>query len=210
MSDSFFHDVYGKTLKESIIFEQKTLLVDKPNNISKLILEKFDSIKAIDVDSNNKQIIIEDDKVNKHPCMSSVIEILDFLNTTFVNNSSNLDILPSYIQQILYEMKKEDNNLNIKIFFIKIVINCPHIFDKYFKYFLPILIKYSLEKNNGGKGFHYFLRDIATQVISSNVELDISKENSDLCSNYVNSLIKVSGDQKNLIFKTNLSKLNIN
>ncbi len=203
VTDSFFHDLYGKTLKESIVYEQKTLLVDKPKELSKIILDKLENIKSSQNETKEKLLTIEKDMVNRHPCMETVLEILEFLFKNFPGN--NPDLLPAYLQHILYELKNEETNTNIKIFFIKIMINSPHIFERHFKHFIPILIKFSLEKNIGGKGFHYFLRDIATLIIITNFQLDLNKENADLCSNYINALIKLSGDQKNFIFKTNLS-----
>ena len=68
-------------------------------------------------------------------------------------------------------------------------------------------MRYSTEKNTGGKGFHYFLRDIASVIIShidQISKLEFSKENIEIASEYINHLIKLSGDNKNIIFKTNL------
>jgi len=216
ISDSFFHDAYGKTMKETILFEQKSINIGNPQNISKIILESIESEKNLLKDnnkSNNKLTSIEEDKVNKHPIMQNILIILDLLYNKNPENFKSEKIIPLIIQEILNELKHPECTLNIKIFFLKIIINKPEVFQFYIHLFLPILMKFPVDKNNQcGKGFHYFHRDISTLLLSIPNEfllekIIFNKENVDLISNYINALIKLSGDSKNIIFRTNLKIL---
>jgi len=155
--------------------------------------------------TSSQSIKLEKDYVNYHPCMESLVEIIDFLHINFADTRTN-DILPGYIQQILSELKREDCHINTMIFFFKLIVNKPEVFEKYIHVFFPLMLKYCVAKNNGGKGFHYFLRDITCLLTNYSPNLDYNKENVELISNFVNYLIKISGDTKNIIFKTNLSK----
>jgi hypothetical protein len=209
ITDSFFHDAYGKTLKETLVMEQKTLNLERPKELSKMLIENLEGFnKKYSGEGENKKIsktIIEEDKVNKHPVMETMLIILDHLYKKNLALNSYTSAMPPYIQEILSELKREDCSLNMKIFFIKIIINKPEIFEPYLQQFLLPLIKYSCDKNNGGKGFHYFLRDVATLIISNkNLKCEFNRENVEAMSNYINCLLKVSGDTKNIIFRTNL------
>lgn len=55
----------------------------------------------------------------------------------------------------------KDCKLNVLIYIIKIVLNRSKVFDPYASSWMDVLVKYAMKetKPNGGKGFHYFLRD---------------------------------------------------
>lgn len=59
-------------------------------------------------------------------------------------------------------------------------------------------------KNNGGKGFHYFMRDLCTLLVSWNFTPDDSPKHKLLCTTMVNTLIKFGADKSKLIFNTNI------
>jgi len=65
-----------------------------------------------------------------------------------------------------------------------------------------------VEKNNGGKGFHYFMRDLCTLLISwSHFTPDESSaKNKLLCTKVINTLVKYSADKTKMIFNTNICK----
>ena len=107
-------------------------------------------------------------------------------------------------------MNRDNLSLNQKIFFIKVILNKIDIFEPYIDNFIPFLINFVIvEKSNCGKGFNYFFRDIATTILScKELKLEINKGNIDMMSNYINTLLKLSGDNKNIIFRTNLKIIN--
>jgi hypothetical protein len=52
----------------------------------------------------------------------------------------------------------------IQIFFIKLIINRPNVFNQ--DTWLPILVRYLGLPQNGSRFFHYFYRDAAKQAIA--------------------------------------------
>ena len=72
-------------------------------------------------------------------------------------------------------------------------------------WFEPIC-KYIVDKNNGGSGFHYFLRDLTTMLVSWNFTPDDTSKNRALCTEAINALIKCSADKTKMVFNTNIRK----
>jgi len=100
------------------------------------------------------------------------------------------------------EVSKPGVSLNTRIFILKLVTNLEDIFSPYAKFWFKPIAEYISEKKNGGVGFHYFTRDLCSLLLafceapynfSPNPE---STEDRLLCSNIVNSLIRVSADKK--------------
>ena len=51
------------------------------------------------------------------------------------------------------------------IFMLKLLINAPYYFEEYKKDFLRHLFSYLQLENNGGYGFHYYMRDVVNLII---------------------------------------------
>ena len=221
VSDSFFHDAYGNTMKKSLVFTQNDLdmsfLAQIKNGIN-LNFGDNSTAEKLNKFINNNVLKIEEDYVNKHPIMNSMVIILTHMHELFFNNqnkNSNQNSLlvtkmPTHLQLLLNEMNRDNLSLNQKIFFIKVILNKIDIFEPYIDNFIPFLINFVIvEKSNCGKGFNYFFRDIATTILScKDLKLEVNKGNIDMMSNYINTLIKISGDNKNIIFRTNLKIIN--
>lgn len=63
-------------------------------------------------------------------------------------------------------------------------------------------------KNNGGKGFHYFTRDLCTMLASwATFTPEPSPENKLLCTKIANNLMMKVADKVKLIFNTNIQIL---
>ena len=81
-------------------------------------------------------------------------------------NSLLVAKMPNHLQLLLNEINRDILSLNQKIFFIKVILNKLDIFELFMDNFIPFLINFVIiEKNNCGKGFNYFFRDIATTLI---------------------------------------------
>ena len=231
VSDSFFHDAYGATIKKSLAFTQNnfdmSFLAQIKNGINLNFTNStnLNNTGKINDLINSNVLKIEEDYVNKHPIMNSMVIILTHMNNLFFNNKSqNTSIssrrnnpnsllvtkMPTHLQLLLNEMNRDNLSLNQKIFFIKVILNKLEIFEPYIDNFIPFLINFVIaEKSNCGKGFNYFFRDIATTILAcKELKLEINKGNIDMMSNYINALIKISGDNKNIIFRTNLKIIN--
>ena len=109
--------------------------------------------------------------------------------------------MPKFAQYLLNEFKQESTHINIKIFILKIVVNNPKLFKPYASQWFEPICNYILCKKSGGKGFHYFLRDLCTMIISWDYVPESNPTNKLLLSNVINNLILISADVIKLIFK---------
>ena len=81
------------------------------------------------------------------------------------------------------------------------------MFEPYAAHWFEPIANYILEKNNGGKGLHYFMRDLCTMLISWQAFVpEESNKNKLLCTQVVNTLVKYSADKTKMIFNTNICK----
>ena len=95
--------------------------------------------------------------------------------------------------------------MNVKIFILKMVSNNAKMFEPYSKYWFEPICQYVILKDNGGKGFHYFLRDLCTLLISWNcTPKNPSDDEKKLMTKVINTLIRISTDEVKLIFKQNI------
>ena len=72
---------------------------------------------ANNVDVNTE---IEDDVINRHPCMVNLLRLVDFLNKTFP------DPIPSWMVSIGNYLGQFDINLAERVLLIKLILNRPH------------------------------------------------------------------------------------
>lgn len=81
------------------------------------------------------------------------------------------------------------------------------MFSPYAQHWFEPIANYIIEKNNGGKGFHYFVRDLCTMLISwSHYTPEETPRHKLLCTQVINTLIKYSADKAKIIFNTNIRK----
>lgn len=113
--------------------------------------------------------------------------------------------MPLFMQNLNQEIRREGVHINVRIFILKILINNPTLFAPYASEWFEPVCKYITEKNNGGKGFHYFMRDLCTMIISWNYVPDETVgKNKVVCTSVVNTLVKCAADKAKLIFNTNI------
>jgi DNA-dependent protein kinase catalytic subunit len=110
--------------------------------------------------------------------------------------------MPLFAKYLHSEFQAPETHLNVKIFILKIISNNAKLFKPFAdKWFEPIC-QYVILKDNGGKGFHYFLRDLCTMLISWNyVPVNPDDSSKLLMTKMVNSLILIAADEVKLIFK---------
>ena len=112
--------------------------------------------------------------------------------------------MPKFAHYLLEEFCRQDTHINIKIFILKIVTNNPKLFKPHANLWFRPICEYIISKKNGGKGFHYFLRDICTMLISWNYVPENSSRTKILLTEVINSLMLISADPTKLIFKQNI------
>jgi len=147
---------------------------------------KFDKVRDL-VDKDEEMKVEEDledeleeendsfelDDLNKHPCMQNILDTIDSLVFQFSDDWED-EKMPGWMEKLHKDYQR--SNFSAKLFILKVIINRPEPFIKYSNHWFKYLAEYTISRENGGKGFHYFLRDICTIMICFSETLDISTE----------------------------------
>lgn len=150
------------------------------------------------------------DNVNQHECMRNLKRCIDKMVELFAESQWEKDRnqMPLFMQALNQEVRRPETHINVKIFILKILVNNPELFAPYAKEWFEPIAQYIVQKDNGGKGFHYFMRDLCTLLISwmsaRHFKPDDSPKTRLLCTQVVNTLVKYSADKAKLIFNTNI------
>ena len=169
----------------------------------------------MEVDKVPSEPEIEDfelDDVNQHPCMQIILKVIDSLSEKFSQDwdqSTTDATMPGWMQKLYDSYTSVDGselNFSAKIFILKLMVNRPHIFQPYANQWFSLLTDYILLKDTGGKGFHYFIRDICTILINFSDSINLKKsETQKRCNDVLNCLIKFAADKRKLIFTHNIN-----
>lgn len=219
-----FRDQNWKILieeKEDFGFKPQTLFVqaekkqetpDEPKKLSYVYLssslfsqqatairaEKKIIVENDDEDGEKSNVVLEADELNSIVIMKPLIEVIERMENLFAESQE----MPQWMQCLNSDLNNNSNFLAIRLFIIKIILNRPQSFKKWADlWFGPICTVMS--GNNGGTGFHYFLRDVCTLFLYDwkNISI-IGKERE--AGKFLNYLVKVGGDLNREIFKSNI------
>jgi hypothetical protein len=151
---------------------------------------------------------LEMDPVNNHPAMKPLIRLVDFLQANFSKPEGSET--PVWINTVI-RLFEDHRELNQRLLLLKLVMNRSNIFKPFRSILNQYLLEYiGLTEANGGAGFHYFLRDVCTTLITWNQDDDdvtvaggaiIQKK---LCCYAVRNLCKKLADQSKPIFLVNI------
>ena len=135
--------------------------------------------------------------------MKVMIRVIEYLHSNFPGQTS----MPQWMTGLHSEVIRHDCPLFIKLFIIKLILNRDEIFRPHAKQWSEVLINYCASKATGGKGFHYFLRDVCTTLLawhSNGFVIEESLNNKKQCSEILTNLWKVACDKNPILFKSNL------
>ena len=170
--------------------------------------DKVRQIIAEDEDSDEKEEQEEEDEyelddINKHSWMQGILFAIDAMNLQFSKEWKS-DKMPEWMKNIYNDYKILNNSA--KLFILKLIINRPNIFYPYAAVWFEYIAEYVISKDTGGKGLHYFLRDICSVLISFSDKLDYNNDKTIKYWNEIlNWLVKYSADKRRLIFTHNIS-----
>lgn len=142
------------------------------------------------------------DCVNSSPVMPSLLRLIDHMYRLFGRQWARSTSMPTFMQAMWDQMTsiKEEGgqggsstHVNIQWTIAKVVVNRWLIFERYAQHWFAPLVKLCLRENNGGKGFHYFLRDICYLFLQWTTFLP-PPEHKDLASRFIAHLFKVADD----------------
>lgn len=151
-------------------------------------------------------VALEMDVINQNLCMPTIMWLIEHMITMFPI-APNEDRMPPWMESLYSEAISNECSFSVKIFLIKIVINKTDVFRQFARKWADVLIGYIAEKQTGGKGFHYYLRDVCMTLLSWHQSGSLALQENNLvkrqCSKAVNNLIKVSADPKKDFFRSN-------
>ena len=98
----------------------------------------------------------------------------------------------------------EQNNQNLKIFILKLLVNNQELFKPFSINWIKPICDFIVSKNTGGKGFHYFLRDLTTLLILWSESINPVDLQPKLCSKVLNTLVRLAADKSKIIFNINI------
>ena len=141
--------------------------------------------------------------------MKNIKRCLDRMHELFDGEwkEAGYEDLPEFMQALLRDIQAPDVHLNVKIFILKLLVNNSDLFKPFAQHWYHVICEFIVQKNTGGVGFHYFLRDLATLLVqwSDNFtpRFENLKERS-LCCQVMNNLIKLAADKSKYVFNINI------
>jgi hypothetical protein len=148
------------------------------------------------------------DPINIHPAMKNLVRLVDFLQANFGQHGGSET--PVWINTVI-RLFEDHEELNQRLLLLKLVMNRSNIFKPFRSLLNQYLLQYiGLTEANGGAGFHYFLRDVCTTLITWNQDDDdvtvaggaiIQKK---LCYFAIQNLCKKLADQSKPVFLVNI------
>lgn len=117
--------------------------------------------------SKSAENTLEMDIVNKHECMKNLKRCLDKMQDLFTSDwkQAGYGDLPEFMQSLLRDAEDPSVHLNVKIFILKLLVNNSGLFKPFAQHWFTVICDFITQKNTGGVGFHYFLRDLATLLV---------------------------------------------
>jgi len=142
---------------------------------------------------------LEMDVLNSLPIMKPLLGVLSRLKQLGIAAGP----MPQWMQMLHGDLSNPASSLPVRLFLIKLVLNRPDLFEPWaVDWFEPIARTMGCAEN-GGVGFHYFLRDVAT-LFASTWEHCVPFGKTQICTKFVNYMVRVGADVRRQILLSNI------
>lgn len=147
--------------------------------------------EAAAVELKVPEVYYELDPLNCNPCMPLLFELLDRLFVLFekekikdlteggcfvesiqpaVDHSvhaaeSATPDMEKWMNAVLDTISRPSTHLNVRLFLVKLIVNRAYVFKAYKRVFAPHLMRLIVDEENGGSGFHYYIRDVVVTIL---------------------------------------------
>eukprot|EP00808_Paulinella_micropora_P005923 g448.t1 len=123
--------------------------------------EKTKNEKEEDGEDDKQEEIetIDLDPFNSNPCMETFMEVIDYMYENFSASHSS-DKAPEWMKELLKVARDATTKMQVRWFIARMLVNRPVVFERYALAWFEPLVQVCVADENGGVGFHYFLRDI--------------------------------------------------
>eukprot|EP01063_Lacrimia_lanifica_P031641 TRINITY_DN5264_c0_g1_i1.p1 TRINITY_DN5264_c0_g1~~TRINITY_DN5264_c0_g1_i1.p1 ORF type:complete len:2741 (+),score=986.98 TRINITY_DN5264_c0_g1_i1:951-8225(+) len=147
---------------------------------------------------------LEVDTINRSPVMPTLLRLLIFLKE-LAGEDTTSHAPPGWMSELLGAITTAAA-LNVRVFIAKVVVNAPKLFERFAGLWVAPLIDVALETMQPGQlGVSYFLRDVATTVISWGEDVRTAGFDAEArVSRLLAVLLKACTDKKKAILQANL------
>ncbi|CAK8685319.1 unnamed protein product [Clavelina lepadiformis] len=207
---NYMHSVFGSSLSEEVsVFDGNNCRTVRrstlPNESGVLMYNEVSSSanQANSPSVSGSIIELESDSLNKHECMPAMVALL---NHMLENNIGFSKEIPFWMGPVLRKLSSVSTNKNVKLFIVKLVINCQACFRPYASYWITPLVQTILHGDCGSNGINCMICDIMATVLSWN-EIAIpedSVEGRNLVQGIVENLSRSMTSPNNAIIRHNL------
>ena len=153
-------------------------------------VENFFGIRKMDLtsDSEGSENVIEMDELNLHPCMPSLLKLLDKMKFL---QSANSQSLPKWMAEFLVRLEKSKYHINCRLLIAKLVINRHNIFEPFADKFFRALAQLMCDYTQQTKIFHYFFRDVCILFLRWEATKLTTPDDEQLLSRFLNIILQM-------------------
>ena len=111
---------------------------------------------------------LEQDVFGKHQCTKTFVGLINFLSSQGIIQPT-AEELPSSLQSFKDALSDKNSSSNIKLFILKVIIECREIFQQYAKHFLGDILRVIMMPETWPRGspmINYFSLDILVSTFS--------------------------------------------
>lgn len=148
-------------------------------------------------------IELELDAINAHLCIPSLLRTLVEMKNQF-GSAWDSNVMPSWMKRLHNVMNQPSSHLNIRLFFVKLVLNAPSVFEPYASLWLPSMVDTLMETGlSSDAEFHYLFRDVCYLILDTWQDIDVGVDTDDY-SRFLNTLLALCPSPTNAVRDDNL------
>ena len=83
---------------------------------------------------------MEQDLLNDHECMAPMMQLIKFMSNKKIYSSSDSQ-LPLWMNEIKVKIEDNDVHSNVKLFLLRLILNCHAEFEPFAKHFTSVILK---------------------------------------------------------------------
>ncbi|KAF5300806.1 hypothetical protein FQR65_LT09109 [Abscondita terminalis] len=168
--------------------------------------ERDESIKIENTEMVRElELTLEEVHINLHECMPSLCGVIQHMVDndihTLPTDGTNV-LLPKWMKGLRKVLMDDNIKFNVKIFLVKVIHNCQHIFKYYAKFFYTPILKIITDEVLGST-INFFVSDLVV-MLNSWSSIALPSEDRSLVSALLKFLMSTCDHDVRSIFKYNL------
>ncbi|CAO3672189.1 unnamed protein product [Umbelopsis ramanniana] len=181
-------------------------LVQKTENKESEMEQKQDTV-TLAVSNEESTLDLELDFFNKHACMATILRMIIKLQIEIIPPSqSESEKLPLWMSELHKSFTSMGNELNVRLFISKIIVNWPVAFENYTKHWIKPLMNLVMEGKEYGEPMNYHVQDLCYIIVSwiPSVPFTSNREDKMLIFSFMSYLMRHAHHDNRTVLRTNL------